>query len=278
MESVTMSTMESGARGALRAPELASWALAHGRHAFTTSDLAGLLGVPTAQVRQRLQAPRERGEWVTPARGLWVPVPPEYRLWGAPPAIDFIAALMDHLGVGYYVGWLSAASLYGAAHQAPQVFQVATSAPVRDRSVGRNVMQFSTRTHVGSVPTRLHTAATGTVTVSSVATTMLDVAADATLAGGISNAATVIVELAEHDDFRVDDLVPLVEEYPAAASRRVGWILERFAERSDLEALHEAVDELNAAPSRANPVFAASGPVDRRWMIHLNDDAIEVEA
>ncbi len=33
---------------------------------------------------------------MTPARGLWVPVPPEYRLWGAPPAIDFIAALMDH--------------------------------------------------------------------------------------------------------------------------------------------------------------------------------------
>lgn len=70
---------------AARAPRLADWALSHGRSAFSTSDLAGILGVPPAQVSERLSAPLARHEWCTPARGLWVPVPPEYRAWALRP-------------------------------------------------------------------------------------------------------------------------------------------------------------------------------------------------
>lgn len=33
--------------------------------------------------------------------------------------------MMAHLGRDYYLGWLSAAEMYGAAHQRPQVLQVA---------------------------------------------------------------------------------------------------------------------------------------------------------
>ncbi len=139
---------------ATRAPRLADWALSHGRSAFSTSDLAGILGVPPAQVSERLSAPLARHEWCTPARGLWVPVPPEYRAWGAPPGIEIVEALTQHLAVPYYVGWLSAAQQQGVAQQSPQLLQIAVSRQVRDRQVGRTRFAFRLRADVDQVPVR----------------------------------------------------------------------------------------------------------------------------
>lgn len=68
----------------VRASHAADWALSHGISALTTSELADLLDIPAGQVRQRLAAPTRRGEWASPARGLWMPVTPEFRTWGAP--------------------------------------------------------------------------------------------------------------------------------------------------------------------------------------------------
>jgi predicted transcriptional regulator of viral defense system len=46
------------------------------------------------------------------------------------------------------VALLSAAELHGAAHQAPQVFQVMVDRHVRDRGVGRARLRFFASTHV----------------------------------------------------------------------------------------------------------------------------------
>lgn len=53
--------------------------------------------------------------------------------------------MMRHLTVDYYVGWLTAAAVHGAEHQAPQTFHVATDRHVRDRTVGRTRFQFARR-------------------------------------------------------------------------------------------------------------------------------------
>lgn len=277
-ESVTIGDMERERVASVRAPDLAVWALARGRRWLTSAEVADLIGVPVDQVRRRLAAPRRRGEWITPARGLWVPVPAEYRTWGAPPAMEFIDPLMKHLGIDYYVGWLNAAAVYGASHQAVQVFQVATSTSVKERTLGRNVLRFFERRHVGSVPTRQHVTPAGYATISTPAVTALDVANDIVVAGGMSNAATVIAELAEHNDFDLADVARLSDRYPASASRRVGWILQNYTGRLDLGPLIEATAKAVPTPSRLNPTREASGPVDDRWMIYLNDDEIEVES
>lgn len=47
-----------------------------------------------------------------PAHGFYVIVPPEYRQLGCLPAGQFIPALMEQLGLGYYVGLLSPQYLY----------------------------------------------------------------------------------------------------------------------------------------------------------------------
>ena len=111
--------------------------VAHGRAAITTAEAADALAIPEDQVRVRMHRYVQQGRVIAPARGLWVPVPPQHRIYGSLPGLQLIDLLMGHLERDYYVGWLSAAEVHGAAHQAPQALQVAVSAPVQDRTFGR---------------------------------------------------------------------------------------------------------------------------------------------
>jgi len=259
----------------VRAPQAADWALSHGVVSLTTAEVAALLSVPVAQVPQRLAVPKKRGEWVTPARGLWVPVPPEFRAWGGPPAAEFIAPLMAHLNVAYYVGWLVAAAVHGSAHHAPQVTHVAVSRLVRGRRVGRADLRFHTRRHIGVLPTVSRMARSGAYLVSSPEVTALDIADDIALSGGLDNAATVIAGLADEaglDDGRLAGLATL---YPDAAARRVGWIVETFAGRP-LNDLAGVVARGSASPARLHPAQPLTGDLDARWRLRLNT-TVDVE-
>ncbi len=260
----------------VRAPHAADWALSQGINALTTSELADLLDIPPGQVRQRLLAPSGRGEWTSPARGLWMPVPPEFRTWGAPPGVEVIDRLARHLEVGYYIGWLSAAELYGAAHQAPQVFQVGVSRAIRDRRVGRTEFQFHHRAGLTSLPHVEHPTRSGVARVSTLAGTALDVATDATVAGGIHNAATVLVELAEQPGFDVAAVVALADRFPVSTLRRLGWILDRVAAREDLDQLRAAALGGPPTPARLDPTADLVGPIDHRWRVRVNRD-VEVD-
>jgi predicted transcriptional regulator of viral defense system len=268
--------MERESVAAPRAPELADWALAHCRASLTNTEIAELLDLPEDQVRRRLHLPARRHEWVTPTRGLWVPVPPEYRTWGAPPGIEIVDAMMQHRGIGYYVGWLSAAALYGAGHQAPQVFQVAVERQMRDRIVGRTRFVFAQR-DVASIPTIDHPIRSGSARVSTVAATMLDVADDVERAAGLDNVATIILELAEHESFDVADLARLAPRFPAAAGRRVGRLLEHYSwgDNLDLEPLRRAVRDAVPSPSRFDPASPDRGFIDPAWMVRVNSDVTD---
>jgi len=242
---------------------------------MTTAQAARMLDAPAAQVPQRLAAAKRRGEWATPARGLWVPVPPEFRAWGGPPATEFIDALMTHLDARYYVGWLAAASIYGATHHAPQVTHVATSKLVRGRTLGRARLVFHERSAITDLPTVTRTARSGTFTISSPEVTALDSAADLAISGGLDNAATVITDLA--DDTELDDtvLASLAGCFPDAAARRVGWIVEQFTEHR-LDTLADHVARTSETPSRLHPAQPLTGPVDQRWRLRLNT-TVDVE-
>lgn len=255
---------------ATRTPQLADWALSRGRGSLSTGDLASILDIPVTQVSERLSAPLRRGEWATPARGLWVPVPPEFRTWGAPPGIEVIDALAGHLDLDYYVGWLSAAQLHGVAHQSPQTFQVAVSRQVRDRQVGRTRFQFRLRHGIPLVPVEQRQTRSGPARVSTPEATALDVARDVRLAGGIDNAATVVVEL---DEALVLDrrlLAELASQYPSAAVRRLGWILQEIGGSDDLDGLREAASIGPPTPARLDPSGMLAGPIDARWNVRIN--------
>jgi predicted transcriptional regulator of viral defense system len=254
----------------IKASESASWLLAHGISSITVDDLAYILSIPRNQVPQRMAALKRRKAIITPAQGLWIPVPPEYASWGAPPAIDIIDALMRHLSTDYYVGWLSAAELHGVSHHAPQVFQVATSRAIRTRTAGRSCFQFFHREHIKQVSFIQVETKNGMVPVSCRETTLLDVANDVVIVGGIDNAANLIIELCDASAPDMGILVELSMHYPVTAARRLGFLIESYTNISELEKLKAVCTKRNTAPSLLDPQSKPNGAMNAEWNIKVN--------
>ena len=131
--------------------ELPDALMAQGRHTASTEELLELTGLDRAALHNGFHRLRENGSIVSPARGLYAVVPPQYRAWGSPPAEWFIDAMMAHLRRRYYIALLTAAAMHGSAHQAPQSFQVITEKDVLDRDLGRNRLRFYTSRHLSTL-------------------------------------------------------------------------------------------------------------------------------
>ena len=261
---------KSGAVTTVKAKDIASWLLSHGIIAATTEEIARLIDVPSTQVRQRMAPLMRRGEMVSPARGLWVPVSPEYREWGSPEAIMYIDAMMHCLNADYYVGWMSAAALFGASHHAPQVFQVATSKTVSNRVIGRSDMRFYKRSNAATLPTFRFKTQAGLAKVSTRAATMLSIANDMNLASGSNNAANILIELSEIEESYLEEVVDCADLFPAAALRRLGWILENFTDIQNLDTLAEISRASEVKLSKLSAYDNYSGRIDKKWALDIN--------
>ncbi len=84
--------------------ELAGWLIGRGQHFISTSDVAALLAITPETVPISLERTRQAGKMISVTKQGWVPVPPEYRSVGAPPASHFIDPLMGHLLRGILIG------------------------------------------------------------------------------------------------------------------------------------------------------------------------------
>ena len=257
--------------GSIRTAEAVGWLLSHGITAITNEELSALLGVSQNQMLQRLAPLVKRGEIISPCRGFWIPIPFEYRQWGAPEAIYYIDKMMRFLEIDYYIGWMSAASILGASHHAVQVFQVATERHVRNRVVGRSDFRFFHRSNVGLLPSFRHKTQTGAVKVSTRAATMLSVANDMNIAAGLDNAANIIIELSETEEPFIEEIAACSPLFPISALRRLGWILENFTETSELDILAKLSKESTVKVSKLTSYKAYSDHIDNRWSIDLNE-------
>lgn len=252
--------------------ELTDWLLSRGRGWVTTADAAALLGIPETHVAPTLARWRHRGHLFSPTKGLYVVVPSEFRSWAAVPASHFIDALMTHLGHPYYVALLSAAEVQGFAHQRPQVFQVMTPARLRDREFGRVRMRFVTDASMDGRSTDDVNTPTGTMRVSSLETTALDLVAHPNLSGGLSNVATIVGEMVEERRIDVGRLTAAAVAYPSSVAQRCGWLLDYTADLVDVEL---DTSPLYQSLNRPRLVFlepsgGKQGERDRRWRVIVN--------
>jgi predicted transcriptional regulator of viral defense system len=256
-ETITTPTPPSEAPDAL---------IAKGRYWATTAELEEMTGQRDAVLRTSLARLTKEGRVFSPARGFYVVVPSEYRSWKVLPAEWFIDGMMKHLGRDYYVGFLNAAALHGASHQAPQTFRVVTTQWLKDRDIKRVRLRFTTSEHVADMPTERRTVPTGYMTIATPETTVVDLAWRPSLGGGISNVATVIKEIGKLDTEVLARIAPLRNR---ATVRRTGWLIERF--RPDLDSHWLRVV---ARPDEGEPALLVPGrkrgELDRTWGLRIN--------
>jgi predicted transcriptional regulator of viral defense system len=256
----------------IKATFLSSWLLSQGIGAVSTADISVLLGIVPEQVPQRMMALRRRNEFITPARGLWIPIKPEFRAWGAPPAFEVVDILMKWANRKYYVGWLSAADLLGASHHAPQIFQVAVSDTYRRRVIGRSEFHFYHRERVRSVPVIAKNATNGTVSISSVETTLLDICTDIDIVGGLDNVANLVIELCDVNRIAVNELAIISQNYPISTVRRLGWFMQNFTD-VNVDLLNDIVETSEAPMSVLNPLSERKKDyikTDEKWKLIIN--------
>lgn len=249
---------------------------ASGRYVFTRDEALKAIRVSDIALKNALWRLAKAGRVVSPRRGFYVIVPPEYRATGSLPPSWFIRDLMAYLRRPYYVGLLSAAALHGAAHQAPQEFQVVTDRPLRPIEVGRGRVQFVKKSHLAKTPTVSVKTPTGEIRVSTPEASALDLVRYPEHAGFLSNVATVLRELADRLDPRA--LVRAAEaEDELAYAQRLGYLLDRIG-RADLAA--PLAEWLGAKAPRIVPLRPdrpmAGVPRAARWRLAVNEE-VEIE-
>lgn len=253
----------------MKVHELPDALLAEGRHSASTEELLKLTGLDRPALLSGLHRLRQDGSIVSPARGLYTVVAPQYRSWGAPPAEWFIDAMMVHLGRAYYVALLTAAAMHGAAHQAPQTFQVIADKHVPDRELGRNRLRFYTSRHVSEAEVERRVGPSGYLRLATRETTAVDLAQRPRQSGGLSNVATVLIELGDLDGAI---LGRIATPRGKATARRLGWLLEHHRPDVNLDGLRLIAGPGEGEPSPLSVDGGRGGRLDRAWWLRLNTE------
>jgi predicted transcriptional regulator of viral defense system len=239
-----------------------------GRYTFTRAQAESETHRTFVAAQSALRRLKEQGRVVSPRRGFYVVVPPEYRAAGSPPASWFIDVLMRYLDQPYYVGLLSAAALHGAAHQQPMVFQVVTDRPTREIRTGKVAIQFSKSRRVEKLPVIERQTETGTMRLATPETTAFDLVRYPAAAGQLSNAATVLAELAERLEARALVAVAPLVRLPDV--QRLGYLLEAVGQSKLAGPLAAWLHERQPRPVPLSPGEPVDVVLDRRWHVLPN--------
>jgi len=249
---------------------------ASGRYCFDRQEAMAALGSSGPVLKKAVMRLAAKGRLIAPKRGFYVIVPIEYRSAGAPPPTWFIDDLMRKLGRAYYVGLLSAAGLHGAAHQQAQEFQIMTDIPVRPVLAGRARIRFLTKRCHQQTPTLEMKTPTGRILVSTPEATAVDLLRYAAAAGGLSNVATVLAELAERLDASLLAKAA-ADGAEIVFAQRLGYLLDQIGEGKRAAALAALIAERKPRSVALRPGRSTrGGPVDRRWGVIVNE-RIEVD-
>jgi len=246
-----------------------------GLYAFTRAQAEAETGRSFVATQSALRRLKEQGRIVSPRRGFYVVVTPEYRATGSPPASWFVHDLMAYLGQPYYVGLLTAAALHGAAHQQPMVFQVVTRQPIREAIAGRVTLRFHMSRMVDRLPVTAMETETGTMRVATAETTAFDLVRYPAAAGHLGNVATVLLELAERLDPRL--LVSIAPVVRLPDVQRLGYILEAVGLPDLAAPLQEWLRPRRPRSVPLQPGEPAPRVPDGRWHVLPNAE-LEVEA
>jgi len=247
-----------------------------GRYSFADTEALSSVASSGRAATEALRRLRARRRIVSPRRGFSVIVPPEYREAGSPPASWFIDDLMRFLGRPYYVGLLSAAALYGAAHHQPMLFQVVTSVALRRADAGRVRIDFHVSRDVGSGPVSQVQTDTGYMRVSTPELTAFDLMRFATAVGGLGNAAAVLSELAER--LETDALRVLAAARPTPEVQRLGYLLDLIGSQHLADPLARALAGRRVRPVLLSPGLpGGDGPALPPWRVVANE-ALDIDA
>ena len=180
-----------------------------GRNSFSLIQLeAELPNYSGIAIKSALKRLSKKGKIVSLHKGFYLIISAQYANRGILPAALFMDNFMKYLHRPYYVGLLSAAALYGAAHQQPQEYFVMTDFPVLRPSHKKGLkVNFISKKTIEKRLLKDRKTESGYLKVSSPVLTASDLVQFEKRSGGITRVATVLNELVEGMDPKEFDTV-----------------------------------------------------------------------
>lgn len=199
------------------------------RYLFEQAEFAALLGMaPTdlavTGVLSRLSRKKRIVAAAKRTSG-WVIVPPEHKHYGAPPVTWWLDDYMKRLEPRYYVGLLSAARYWGAAHYALQTAQVMVGRARRSVAVGAHRLDFTVKARLAETPTVVVRSDVAPWRVSTREATLLDLLRAQVSIGGVEAVARVTNDFAKALD--ADEMTRALDGLNhTSTAQRLGFLLE----------------------------------------------------
>lgn len=199
-----------------------------GKRSFTIQQLIVELKTAHAVALVGLHRLKQDGDIISPARGFYVIVPPEYQRQGSIPPEELVVLLMEHLNQPYYVSLLSAAQYYGATHQRPNSFQVVCNRRIQHPlEFGSISIDAVYKQDLKSLPLNQTSTPVGYLNIASPELLLFDLFYYSKRSGGLNHIATLLSELiASIDILRVIDLANRLNE--KAWVQRLGYTLDHI--------------------------------------------------
>lgn len=206
-----------------------------GRNSFSLLQLEEELpSYSEIAIKSALKRLSKKGKIISIHKGFYLIISAPYANRGILPAALFMDSFMNYLQRPYYVGLLSAASLYGAAHQQPQEYFVVTDFPVLRPSNKKGLkVNFISKKTIEKRLLNERKTESGYLKVSSPVLTASDLVQFEKRSGGITRVATVLNELVEEIDPKEFNSV-FFETTPTTAIQKLGFLIEKVIKNANL--------------------------------------------
>ena len=197
----------------------------HGGCSFSIEDAETKLQKSRKAIQSSIEHLLAKGELVSPAKGFYVIVPPEYQILGCIPAEFFIPSLMQYWNINYYACLLTAAKYHGATHQAVMIFQVMVEKPRPPIVCGKIKVKFIANKNLLQTPTQKIATRMSMLNVSTPEGTAMDLLKYPHQSAGLSHVITVLAEL--HEAMNPEKLLALAKVSSILSwQQRLGFMLE----------------------------------------------------
>lgn len=245
--------------------------LAQGKYFFTKQDALISLGINPNQFKYQAYRLTSKKLIKRVTYDFFMIISAEYRYIGSLPSHWIINSLMEHLDQEYYIGLLSAASLFGATEQQPMTFQVITNKTTKSIHLERTSIEFHTFKYCMLAQKTTISTPAGYVKISTREQTMLDLIRFYAVAGYLSNVALVIKNLAQECDYE-KLTAALAHEQTKSILQRLGYILEITHFRELAQLVEQELAKRKIEYVLLRPDFEKkTGKRNSRWKLILND-------
>lgn len=241
-------------------------------YSFSLDELMGKTQKSKNAIWLELAHLIEKSKVINLRKGFYLILTPRYSNFGKLPISLYIDKLFDYLDRNYYLGFYSAAKVYGASHQQSQRDYIMTSTPkLLDIQKSAIDIRFLTTSAWPKKNILSKKSDAGIYHISSPALTLADLVHYQNKLGGLNRMLSTIEELLE--EVTPNDLEDLLSWYGNKASlQRLGFLLDQIDRENSLSNLIlQHLEKQKIHPVLLKPTNQQRpGSVDNKWKVDTN--------